>query len=252
MQLLARDGHKTVLASDAKKGVSYRCPECNGVLRKRMGTHRAPHFFHLQKPKHCRQHQKSQTHLLLQHHLLSILPGASIENPYPEVGRIADVAWHATKVIFEIQCSAISLEEARGRNADYLSLGLTPVWILHDRRYNKRRLTVAERYLREGLCFFTNFSPTYGGIIYDQFDICRNLRRLFRSRPYPINLAQLSQSRLFAGSVAQRAQNDPLFAHWIQTRKAFFEKKDPKHSLWQQFAMTYRALVLALLQKFSG
>src|SRR3972149_8130463 len=113
MQFTALEKEIVVFADEARRQHDYSCPECKGNLRLRQGLRRRPHFYHLKKPKTCTQHKKSLTHLLLQYRLLQILPKGEvqIEKRYPSIDRIADVAWEKRKIIFEIQCSPISLEE---------------------------------------------------------------------------------------------------------------------------------------------
>jgi hypothetical protein len=128
VQYYALEKEMRVLANDAKKGVLYSCPECRSNIRVRSGPHRQPHFYHLRKERNCRQHQKSLTHLQIQNRFSSLIGKDEIvlEKAFPEINRIADVAWENKKIIFEVQCSSISLAEARQRCEDYESLGLIP------------------------------------------------------------------------------------------------------------------------------
>ena len=64
----------------------------------------------------------SPTHKIVQETLLSILPHASLEHRFPSIGRIADVALLPEKIIFEIQCSLISISEVEKRITDYATL----------------------------------------------------------------------------------------------------------------------------------
>ena len=55
-------------------------------------------------------------------------PGdCQLEMIFPTIGRIADVAWLSQKIVFEIQCSPIFLQEL-SRNRDYQKEG----WSLVD------------------------------------------------------------------------------------------------------------------------
>jgi competence protein CoiA len=192
MQLYALDNHRPILAHHAKKGVLYRCPECLNFLQLRGGPHRQIHFYHLKSHRLCRQHQKSLTHLQVQWTIQSLLPQeeATLEHSFPPIGRIADICWENRNMIFEVQCSPISLEEAKNRCKDYKRIGLTPIWILHDRRYfNKKRMSAAESYLRkEELCFFTNIDEKGRGVIYDQQEFCQRGLRLFRGVKAKVDL----------------------------------------------------------------
>jgi competence protein CoiA len=185
MQLYALDHFTPVLASKAEKGKDYICPECLSPVRVRSGPSRQIHFYHLSLPKECRQHEKSQEHIQLQLRLLDLIASedAQIECPFPTVRRIADVAWNSKKLIFEIQCSPISLEEVQCRMLDYTSIGYEVIWILHDKQFNQKNLSVAEHFLRSYPCYFTNIDETGYGIVYDQFEVLKEHQRLFKGPP---------------------------------------------------------------------
>ena len=227
MQLYALEEERPILAHEAKKQKNYRCPECLNPLRLREGPHRQAHFYHLKTHTLCRQHKKSLTHLRLQLLLSKQLPGSRIERPFPKIGRIADVAWEKEKLIFEIQCSPISLKEAEERCRDYQKLQFRVVWILHDQRFNKKTLSPAEGFLRTQPCYFANAQE----IFYDQFELCASDRRLFKGPPLRVSL-----DRLFPMIAAQN--HHPKI---LQLRAA--------HPLYFQGDLTDRLL---LSQDFSG
>lgn len=193
MQLFALDGSIPLSATQAIKGKNYFCPECQSALRVRSGPHRQTHFYHPSAPKDCRQHQKSPPHLQLQLNLLNLIhpEEGQIECAFPSIGRIADVAWHTRKIIFEIQCSPIPIAEAESRNADYLKEGYQVIWILHDRCFNQRNLSASEFYLRSTPCYFTNVNAKGEGIIYDQFEVIKGHQRVFKGPCLKINLPQV-------------------------------------------------------------
>ena len=184
MQLYALDNSSLVLAANAARDRAYFCPECRGVVRIRGGGRRQTHFYHTRRPASCRQHGKSLAHLQIQLHLKSQIPTLELEKKLEN--RIADAHWPEEKIVFEIQCSPISLETAKARCLDYFQQGLTPVWVLHDRRYNRFRLSEAEEYLRKSTTtFFTD-----GTTFYDQFDVSVNLRRVYRGDKIGVDLSQ--------------------------------------------------------------
>ncbi|HCJ83478.1 MAG: hypothetical protein A3G30_05380 [Chlamydiae bacterium RIFCSPLOWO2_12_FULL_49_12] len=254
MQLLARCKKGfNVLASEAKKRSDYACLECGATVRLRHGPHRQPHFFHLSPPLSCRQHEKSWAHLQLQLFILKLLPPGegAIEKAYPAIGRIADVSWEREKIVFEIQCSSISLEEARARCEAYQSLHLLPVWILYQRRFNKNFLSAAEEYLRGGLSFFARFNQRGGWLIYDQFEVCRQSRRLFSSEPLPVLLSrplQAAGNRTFYGSLAHRFCLDPGLKEYFNKRKQHLIKKRRPSSLWKSIRTLCNAFLQLLLE----
>lgn len=75
------------------------------------------------------------------------------------------------KIVFEIQCSSISQQELEKRTQDYLSIGYRPVWILHDRIFNKKILTPQETFLLNHPHYFTNTERLSPVFIYDQLQI---------------------------------------------------------------------------------
>lgn len=186
MQWIAlEENQNPITASHAIKRKRYGCPECAAIVQLRSGPHRQAHFYHLRKTALCTQHRKTEEHLRLQLSLAAGIPlnQASIERPFPEIKRIADVAWEEKKIAFEIQCSPISMEEAKNRCEDYRSIGWEVLWILSDRRFNRRRLSAAEHFLRDEACYFSNRK----GQVYDQCEILQGFHRVYKGRPIPID-----------------------------------------------------------------
>lgn len=190
MQLYALDHLTPVLAGKAEKSKDYTCPECLSPVRVRGGPSRQFHFYHLSLPKQCHQHEKSQEHIQLQLKLLDLIASedAQMECPFPEIKRIADVAWNSKKLVFEIQCSPISLEEVQCRMLDYVSIGYEVIWVLHDKQFNQKNLSAAESFLRNHPCYFTNIDETGYGIVYDQFEVLKDHQRLFKGPPLIVSL----------------------------------------------------------------
>lgn len=191
MQWIALDDERAVFAAEADKRARYRCPECNAYVRVRSGPHRQPHFYHVRASKPCRQQQKSEEHLGLQFHLAKECGDARMERPFPEVGRIADVAWEKERIVFEVQCSPISLTEAQERTRDYRSQGWRLIWILSDKRFNRRKLTAAEHYLRQQTCYFASWNRQRT-ILYDQWDIVADFQRVYKGAPIPVQPSRIA------------------------------------------------------------
>lgn len=139
----------------------------------------------IHKNRQYRYHHKSIAHLNIQLHLKSLIPEATLEKPFPSIGRIADVTWEKHKIVFEIQCSLISYKEAETRCEDYEKAGYTPIWILYVKRFNKKNLSPAEFFLRKRPCFFSD-----GFKIYDQFEVISERKRLFRGPPLAVQLQE--------------------------------------------------------------
>lgn len=221
MQSYALEGFFPISAARAERGKNYLCPECRSPVRVRSGPKRQIHFYHLARVGHCRQHQKSQEHLQLQIKLLDLIgaENGQIECAFPAIQRIADVAWHEKKIIVEIQCSPIALEEVQSRNRDYLSAGYEVIWILHQKRFNKNSLSAAEQFLRTVPCYFTNINKEGNGVIYDQFEILKGSRRIFKGPHLNISLVQIARLPIVAPpdlklpqSILARLSNWKLYA----------------------------------------
>jgi competence protein CoiA len=251
MQLYALDKSSLVLAAHAVRDRSYLCPECHGFVRIRGGGRRQIHFYHARRPASCRQHGKSLAHLQIQLHLKSLIPSLELEKRFEN--RIADAHWAEEKIVFEIQCSPITVQEAKSRCEDYLKLGFTPVWILHDRRYNHFRTSPAEEYLRTHTTTFY----TDGRAVYDQFDICQNSRRVFRGTKIPVNLSLPQKKPIephfsrswplsFHGDLFQRATPQQL-----EYLKKIVNRYQAQRR-WNKWKGAYRFLLYRLLEQTSG
>lgn len=183
MQLCALDENNAlVFAQKAKKQHEYICMECGYSVRVRQGIHRQPHYYHTQPNRECRQHGKGMAHLLLQYALKAWLPEgeAQLECRFESIGRIADVAWPAKQLIYEIQYSPITASEVQARNRDYASLGYQVIWIFSDERYNNRSLTPAENIVSDSPHYFTNMNIHGEGVIYDEFSLTDKGVRILR------------------------------------------------------------------------
>lgn len=197
MQLYAKESKNAlVFAGRASKHTDYICVECSQHVRLRSGIHRQPHFYHLRPNASCNQHGKSMTHLMVQCHLQTLLPPheAQLECRFASISRVADVAWHSRKIIFEIQCSQITAAEISARNDDYVSLGFQVIWILHDNRFNQWRISAAEHTLRDRPHYFTNINSEGKGIIYEQLSIAVRGVRKERSIKLPVDLSVIQET----------------------------------------------------------
>lgn len=166
---------------------------------------------------------KSRTHLALQHFLLEALPvgKAEMERRFPEIGRIADVVWEEKKLLFEIQCSPMSRQEMLDRTKAYHSIGYQTIWILHERSYNKFRLTSLENAIQDIPHYFTNLSPGGEGVIYDQCCYIKGAVRaktwkrlpIDLSRPRSISPEMQKANKVRLQMVERRVNSWPLYFH---------------------------------------
>jgi competence protein CoiA len=273
VQLIAIDDlGRRVIAPKAQKKINYRCPECRGVVRLRCGPRVQAHFYHHHKPQRCAHRKKSLAHLHNQLYLAEKIPEAILEHPFPSIGRIADVFWPSRNLVFEIQCSAMTAIEAEKRENDYQSLGLDLVWILHEARFNRRRLTAVEYFFLSCTTYYTSIRNSGSGAIYDQFEIVRGDKRCFHgarfpidpSSPYPLQgltlpsslpntFLQRLQTRTlgFSGDILDTILKKPNydFSSLVELEKRYASNPSPIHSWIQNFSAVYRAFLYALLEK---
>lgn len=106
----------------------------------------------------------------------------TLEKPFRQISRIADLAITSTQIALEVQCSPISFDEVRARERDYASIGWRLIWILDDQRFNKTHLSRAEEYLRSKPSYFASIRGDRL-ILYDQFERISARRRHRRSLP---------------------------------------------------------------------
>lgn len=245
-------------AQNAKRHKSYFCLECNGAVRLRGGRYRQLHFYHLRPSHSCRQSGKSPTHLAIQKKLSSLLPPSESQLEYPmlSIGRIADIAWPAQKIVFEIQCSPLSVEEAKERMDDYSSEGYQVIWILHERIFNRHRLSSLENFLAPFPHYFTNCDASGNGLLYDQLFSLQGRQKRFLSPKIPIQpqlphalTHPLKDPRL------ERRNKWPLFFQGDWVDRALSHSLPPlskpirtRHNF---IAVFYRALLHSLLDKTS-
>ena len=136
MSLYAYDEQESpIYAGNAEERHPYKCCGCHKTVRVRKGPKRIPHFYHLSLTPSCRLYGKSQDHLFAQLAIQKILPTGEgiLEKPFPDILRVGDLVWEPKKIIFEVQCSNISIQETQERVRDYTKSGYQVVWILDDR-----------------------------------------------------------------------------------------------------------------------
>lgn len=200
MQIYALDQNNQVVSCfQAKKQISYYCIECQEEVRLRSGFELRSHFYHVRERKKCSLSRKSLAHIETQKAIQARVPDSRLEVPFPEIKRIADVFWEREKVVFEVQVSFISKEEVEKRTADYASIGIQVVWILHEKRFNQIYLTECERALLTSPHYFA--APTHE--IYDQFSFIHEGKRVKRLSKYPVELNGIV-----------RSPSSPLLVKW--------------------------------------
>ncbi|MDF2549358.1 MAG: putative transcription factor, CoiA-like family [Chlamydiales bacterium] len=254
MQLYALNEDNLIVSIEsADRRQKYRCPECLSPLLLRQGSINRPHFAHVKKANSCRRAQMSANHLALQQFLASLFPKeAQMEKRFEAIQRVADVALPEKKVIFEVQCSLISIEEIKERTADYLSLGYRPIWLLHLDRFRGAKV--------EGLshinCYFTDFNALGKGQFYDRLPLTsKSAGHLFA-----IDIASFAEVPPWKGKappLLQERLKRPLFVQgdllslYLEGKHPEWFKEAPAFSLgacWQSCKELYGLFLESLLE----
>jgi competence CoiA-like predicted nuclease len=131
----------------------------------------------------------NQLHLTVQKEIARIIGEDDVFLEYRFQGHIADIYWKKHNIVFEVQCSKMSLKECKKRTTDFERLGVRVIWILHQKNFNKPSVSPMELYLleRKGL-YYTNISQNGEGIVFDQEEaLCYGIRKV-RSPPIKIDL----------------------------------------------------------------
>lgn len=193
MALYAVDDDDLIYAGHAERGKLYWCLDCFGPVKRRRGKSWLPHFYHLKASPQCRLYSKTEDHLLAQLQIQKLFPKGTlqIERPFIKVNRVADLCWEREKIVFEIQCSPLTEKEAEMRILDYCSIGYDVVWLLDDKRYNKRVVRPAEDYLRRHSTYYMSIRNGLTSECYDQFEIFANGRRVRKGKRRPIDLRNI-------------------------------------------------------------
>lgn len=256
MQIYALDESRLISALEADKGKNYLCPQCVAPVRVRQGDYRQSHFFHLSQNSRCRQSQKGEVHLTIQKMIHHMFPGSVMEKPYPEIGRIADVADEEGKVIYEIQYSPISLREAKERSQDYESLGYSVVWLLHQETFNREIVTPGEFFLRTKTCYYTNIDEKGNGVIFDQLDSFIGKKRAYTTHLTTVSLRQRRPlppfkwpKELAYREIGWALMHQGDVCDMALKGKFFPVEQDEKISLWNQLKEIYLTALHLVLSR---
>lgn len=92
-----------------------------------------------------------------------------LEAPFPEIKRRADCLLPEKKIVFEVQCSPISMQELSTRNANYAKAGYLTIWILHEKLlYSTKKMSFLLRSLVPFPHYFSCVDTHGKGMIYDR------------------------------------------------------------------------------------
>lgn len=255
MTLYALDGEFLIYAGEAKDRQTYRCNGCHRPVRVRRGPYRTPHFYHLSESPSCRLYSKSEDHLLAQLALQKLLPPGEtiLEKPFIDLLRVADVVWEPRKIIFEIQCSSISLYEVKQRMNDYQRAGYQLVWILDDRIFNRQILRPPEQFIRQTPSYYATLRKQIFPIFYDQLEIFQKNRRVKKGQSlkvhlnYPALLPNCTwEEESWPQQILQKVAQSQLFFHGDLLHKALLSERVPSFRVSLE---NFRALEILFSQQ---
>jgi competence protein CoiA len=214
--------NERIEAIDASSQVDYFCPECAGIVRVKRGEQRQAHFFHRSEGSSCRIRFKNSLHKAVQAWIIEKLgPQECTEECFfPDITRIADVAYHKQQIVFEVQLSPISATEALKRTFDYYRIGWHVIWILHAHAFGRYNATPFEEALEPIPHYFTDIGYA-GGRLWDEGSYVHRNYRIWLGLP-PVrrfieNLEVLHRHLPIQG--AQKKQNYQSLSSLCQSRK---------------------------------
>lgn len=147
--LVAVSGGHLIMAADAQSGQPCFCPACHEAVILRHGQHKIPHFAHRPGSQCCLAAGESHEHLLGKQQLLRRARQrgyqAALEVYLPQIAQRPDLLLtiNDRQVAIEFQCSPLSLQRLRERNAGYQQCGIRFCWLL-GAPYRRRRLQQAK------------------------------------------------------------------------------------------------------------
>lgn len=193
---------KRIYCIEASSGVDYICPECKNIVRVKKGKLRKAHFFHKNELVSCHLRYKHEFHSQVQSWIVEQLNSnyCTVECFFPTITRIADVAYHQKKCVFEIQVSPISAQEALERTYDYYSIGWHVIWILHAATFGGVISSEFEKNIMHIPHYFTDIGYA-NGKVYDEASYVLGKNRRFFSFPplrktlFPLSVQTVSPPR---------------------------------------------------------
>lgn len=157
-------------------------------------------------------------HKAVQKRIYQLIPSGEGFIEYPLPHHFADVIWLKKGIVFEVQCSYLSLPAAMKRTTDYEKLGFHIVWILHQKFFNRRSLSPTEIFLRSKNCYYTDITLSGHGCFYDQFETIKYRRRILRSSPLPIDLSKPRMNQNHLTFLGDRHEKDNPLAIDFQAK----------------------------------
>ena len=204
-------------------------------------------------------HSPLLLHQSIQNRIAKLIGEEKVVLEYRFNKRRADIYWPKQKIVFEIQCTPISLATVRERNSDYEAFDLSVVWILHQKTFNKTFVGPAENYMRSRGALYTNIFTNHTGTIYDQFEVINGHRRLYKSpplsinitKPYPLSWQETMKKRTAIDTLYFEGKRAIAFSGGSQEsskkeKKEFSRIKSILKPFYKRFSHSQRATMLIL------
>ncbi|MEB6611934.1 competence protein CoiA [Staphylococcus pasteuri] len=135
-----------ILAKNAIKNVDYYCPHCHSKLILKKGIKVMPHFAHESQSQRWCAKGESELHYHAKYQLATMLKRLGytvrIEPFYKLINQLPDIVVN-DKIALELQFSMISLSKIRLRSDGLNSIGLHPIWIVKDIKYDKSKMMLS-------------------------------------------------------------------------------------------------------------
>jgi len=144
-------------------------------------------------------------------------------------GRIADCVWEEESIVFEVQVSPLTRQEALLRTSAYREFGYEVVWILHEKTFGGPMDTAAEKALATIPHYYTNADELTRGAIYDKLFFKQQTKSFLQETSF-VNLSCPIRSKAseknplralwrihFAGDYTLKKTDTPLLRQWIDS-----------------------------------
>ena len=249
MQYYALDGESIVQAIQAVRQKNYLCPECRSHVRLRKGPERQPHFYHLSAPSFLQSKQQE------------------FDASYDPMDLAGSFASRRSRhgedlLLYRTDCrrrlgkakNCLSKSSARPSRPKRPYKGARLIKASVTNRSGsytinaiiKRRSSLAESYLRKNRCYYTDIDEKGHGKIYDQWDIAKGGRRIFRGPPLPVDLTKpLLLQKSAPEELALRFLNSHLYFQGDfcdRYLKAPPSPREIKHALYFTYPNTSQSL----------
>ncbi|SDQ88827.1 competence protein CoiA [Virgibacillus salinus] len=216
-----------------KEREEFSCPTCNEPVMMKAGTQMIPHFAHHSK-NNCPSseggegayHERGKMLLYqwLKHQQLTV----QLEAYLPAIRQRPDILISINNklVAIEYQCARVPVEQIRERNEGYLSVGITPIWILGANRltqHNRNHLKIDQFQLQ----FIHQFSSVLPLML---FYFCPNSLQFISFKDFYFSKTQTAIGKFHTKKLNQMSFKDMFQANFYSKNELFHSWKREKRS----------------------